>query len=143
MTATAQKTTYYATGRRKRASARVFLTKGTGKIIINERELDTYFGRVTFRNLVRQPLELLDLSSQFDVIATVSGGGNLGQSEALRHGLSRALIKYDEIDSPEGGANGYRRSLRKAGLVTRDAREVERKKFGLKKARKAEQYSKR
>lgn len=138
-------TTYYGTGRRKSSTARVFLKKGSGKIIINERELDNYFGRVTFRNLVRQPLEVLDISAQFDVIATVTGGGNLGQSEAVRHGLSRALIKYDEADMAEGeeGAQGYRRALRKAGLVTRDARETERKKFGLKKARKAEQYSKR
>lgn len=134
--------TYYGTGRRKSSSARVFLKKGSGKITINDRELDNYFGRVTFRNLVRQPLEVLDMLSNFDIIATVSGGGNLGQAEAIRHGLSRALIQYDEADNPEG-ANGYRRALRRAGLVTRDARETERKKFGLKKARKAEQYSKR
>ncbi len=134
----------YATGRRKSASARVFLTKGTGKIVINGRELDNYFGRLTFRGLVRQPLEVLDLASQFDVNATVAGGGNLGQAEAVRHGISRAFIKYDEAGSPDGvGAQGFRSVLRKAGLVTRDARETERKKFGLKKARKAEQYSKR
>ncbi|MFI4955280.1 MAG: 30S ribosomal protein S9, partial [Gammaproteobacteria bacterium] len=94
--------TYYGTGRRKSSTARVFLTKGTGKIIINDRELDNYFGRETFRKSVRQPLEVLEIASQFDVVATVSGGGNLGQSEAVRHGLTRALMQYDEADSPEG-----------------------------------------
>lgn len=134
----------YGTGRRKSASARVFLRKGSGKILINERELDNYFGRATFRQLVRQPLALLKVEEQFDVVATVKGGGNLGQAEALRHGITRALMQYDEESTTDGtGANGYRRALRKEGLVTRDARETERKKFGLKKARKAEQYSKR
>ena len=136
--------TYYATGRRKSSSARVFLTRGTGKILINERELDNYFGRRTFRGLVVQPLEALGITEQFDVIATVKGGGNLGQSEAIRHGIARALVKYDEEGTTDGkGAQGFRAVLRKARMMTRDAREVERKKFGLKKARKAEQYSKR
>jgi small subunit ribosomal protein S9 len=134
----------YATGRRKSASARVFLRRGTGKILINDRELGNYFGRATFRQKVLQPLVLLKVEEQFDVIATVKGGGNLGQAEALRHGITRALIQYDEEDTTDGGgASGFRRALRKEGFVTRDARETERKKFGLKKARKAEQYSKR
>jgi small subunit ribosomal protein S9 len=136
--------TYYATGRRKSSSARVFLTRGTGKLLINDRELENYFGRQTFRMLVLQPLEVLDVAQQFDIYATVKGGGNLGQSEAIRHGIARALIQYDEADTEDNkGAHGYRVALRKARLVTRDARETERKKFGLKKARKAEQYSKR
>lgn len=134
----------YGTGRRKSASARVFLTKGTGKITINGRDLENYFGRPTFRGLVHQPLDILELSDKFDVVATVKGGGNLGQAEAVRHGITRALLEYDEAGSEDGvGAQGFRPVLRKAGYVTRDAREVERKKFGLKKARKAEQYSKR
>jgi small subunit ribosomal protein S9 len=125
---------YYGTGRRKSSTARVFLTKGDGKIIVNERPLDEFFGRETARMIVRQPLEKLEMIDNFDIKATVSGGGISGQAGAIRLGLTRALIEYDEE---------LRRPLRKAGYVTRDAREVERKKVGLHKARKATQYSKR
>ncbi|APQ11359.1 MULTISPECIES: 30S ribosomal protein S9 [Pseudomonas] len=124
----------YGTGRRKTATARVFLRPGTGKISINDRTLDTFFGRETARMVVRQPLELTETLEKFDVYVTVAGGGVSGQAGAIRHGITRALIEYDE---------GYRSSLRKAGYVTRDAREVERKKVGLRKARKRPQYSKR
>ncbi|ALZ85603.1 MULTISPECIES: 30S ribosomal protein S9 [Pseudomonadaceae] len=124
----------YGTGRRKTATARVFLRPGTGKISINDRALDTFFGRETARMVVRQPLELTETLEKFDVYVTVAGGGVSGQAGAIRHGITRALIEYDE---------GYRSSLRKAGYVTRDAREVERKKVGLRKARKRPQYSKR
>ncbi len=130
----AQTEQIYATGRRKSSAARVFLTPGTGEINVNKKSLDNYFGRKTARMLVRQPLELTDLSSKFDLNITVSGGGTSGQAGAIRHGITRALIKYDEALRP---------SLRKAGYVTRDAREVERKKVGLRKARKRPQYSKR
>lgn len=125
---------YYSTGRRKSASARVFLKKGTGTITINNRALDQYFGRETGRMIVRQPLEKLDMLNNFDITVSVSGGGISGQAGAIRHGITRALIKYDE---------GLRKTLRQAGFVTRDAREVERKKVGLHKARKRPQYSKR
>lgn len=124
----------YGTGRRKTATARVFLRPGTGKISINDRALDIFFGRETARMVVRQPLELTETLEKFDVYVTVAGGGVSGQAGAIRHGITRALIEYDE---------GYRSSLRKAGYVTRDAREVERKKVGLRKARKRPQYSKR
>ena len=124
----------YGTGRRKTATARVFLRPGTGKISINDRALDTFFGRETARMVVRQPLELTETLEKFDVYVTVAGGGVSGQAGAIRHGITRALIEYDE---------GYRSYLRKAGYVTRDAREVERKKVGLRKARKRPQYSKR
>ena len=125
---------YYGTGRRKSSTARVFLTRGRGEIIINDRPLDEFFGRETARMIVRQPLEKLEMSDHFDIKATVTGGGISGQAGAIRLGLTRALIEYDEeLRSP----------LRKAGYVTRDAREVERKKVGLHKARKATQYSKR
>jgi len=124
----------YGTGRRKTATARVFLRPGTGKISINDRTLDSFFGRETARMVVRQPLELTETLEKFDVYVTVAGGGVSGQAGAIRHGITRALIEYDE---------GYRSSLRKAGYVTRDAREVERKKVGLRKARKRPQYSKR
>lgn len=128
------------TGRRKTASARVFLRRGSGKIIVNGRELDEYFGRETARMVVRQPLVSLDVQSQFDIYATVEGGGDSGQSGAIRHGITRALIDYEE----EGGKGGSWRSvLRKAGFVTRDPRMVERKKVGRHKARKGTQYSKR
>ena len=126
--------TYYGTGRRKSSTARVYLRPGTGTITVNRRPLDVFFGRKTARMVVRQPLEQTDLSSNFDITVTVTGGGTTGQAGAIRHGLTRALIAYDEA---------LRSPLRKAGFVTRDAREVERKKVGLRKARRATQYSKR
>ncbi len=126
--------TYYSTGRRKSSSARVFIGRGTGNITVNGRKLEDYFGRETAQMVVRQPLETTDLLSRLDVNATVSGGGTTGQAGALRLGITRALITYDEA---------LRRPLRAAGFVTRDAREVERKKVGLHKARKRPQYSKR
>ena len=125
---------YYGTGRRKSSTARVYLTRGSGQIVINDRPLDEFFGRETACMIVRQPLEKLEVTDQFDINATVIGGGISGQAGAIRMGLTRALIEYDEEN---------RRPLRKAGYVTRDAREVERKKVGLHKARKATQYSKR
>ena len=124
----------YGTGRRKTATARVFLTPGTGNITVNDRTLDKFFGREVARMIVRQPLELLAVSDKFDINVTVTGGGSFGQAGAIRHGLTRALIEYDE---------GNRPALRKAGFVTRDSREVEGKKVGLRKARKRPQYSKR
>jgi len=125
---------YYGTGRRKSSKARVFLSKGKGDIVINNRPIDEFFGRETAVMIVRQPLEKLEMTDKFDINCTVEGGGISGQAGAIRLGLSRALIEYDgELRSP----------LRKAGFVTRDAREVERKKVGLHKARKATQYSKR
>ncbi len=127
-------TQYYGTGRRKTATARVFITKGSGNISVNQRTLDGFFGREVARMIVQQPLELLEMAGKFDIKVTVKGGGSFGQAGAIRHGLTRALIAYDEeLRSP----------LRKAGFVTRDAREVERKKVGLRKARKRPQYSKR
>ncbi|HBN14626.1 30S ribosomal protein S9 [Pseudohongiella sp. SYSU M77423] len=127
-------TQYYGTGRRKTATARVFISKGSGEITVNNRSLDTFFGREVARMIVKQPLQLLELDNQFDIKVTVNGGGSFGQAGAIRHGLTRALIAYDEeLRSP----------LRKAGFVTRDARAVERKKVGLRKARKRPQYSKR
>jgi small subunit ribosomal protein S9 len=125
---------YYGTGRRKSSTARVFMTKGKGQITINDRPLDEFFGRETARMIVRQPFEKLEMTENFDIRATVKGGGISGQAGAIRLGVTRALIEYDEE---------LRRPLRKAGYVTRDAREVERKKVGLHKARKATQYSKR
>lgn len=125
---------YYSTGRRKNATARVFMKKGSGTITINNRALDTYFGRETGRMIVKQPLETAELDGAFDINVTVSGGGISGQAGAIRHGITRALIKYDET---------LRKPLRLAGFVTRDARQVERKKIGLHKARKRPQYSKR
>ncbi len=125
---------YYGTGRRKSSTARVFLTKGTGQIMVNDRPLDEFFGRETARMIVRQPLDKVEMADKFDIKATVIGGGISGQAGAIRMGLTRALIEYDEE---------LRKPLRKAGYVTRDAREVERKKVGLHKARKATQYSKR
>jgi len=127
-------TQYYGTGRRKSSTARVFLRTGTGSITVNGRSLDEYFGRETARMVVRQPLELTELTEKFDIKITVSGGGGSGQAGAIRHGITRALMQYDET---------LRSALRKAGYVTRDAREVERKKVGLRKARKRPQFSKR
>jgi small subunit ribosomal protein S9 len=124
----------YGTGRRKTSAARVFLRQGSGKIIVNGRPLDEYFGRETARMVVRQPLELAEMTDRFDVLVTVSGGGTTGQAGAIRHGITRALMDYDEALRPP---------LRRAGYVTRDAREVERKKIGLHKARKRPQFSKR
>jgi small subunit ribosomal protein S9 len=125
---------FYGTGRRKRSTARVFMTPGKGSITVNNRALDVFFGRETAQMIVRQPLELTQHTETFDVNVTVKGGGTTGQAGAIRHGLTRALMKYDE---------SLRGSLRKAGFVTRDAREVERKKVGLRKARRATQFSKR
>jgi small subunit ribosomal protein S9 len=126
--------TYYGTGRRKTSTARVYLRPGTGDITVNSRPLDTFFGRKTARMIVRQPLELANLEANFDIAVSVKGGGTTGQAGAIRHGLTRALLAYDE---------GLRGALRKAGFVTRDARKVERKKVGLRKARRATQFSKR
>jgi len=127
-------TFYYGTGRRKTSTARVFLKPGKGAITVNHRPLDVFFGRKTAQMIVRQPLELTQLGEKFDVKVTVTGGGITGQAGAIRHGLTRALMQYDDALRP---------SLRKAGFVTRDDREVERKKVGLRKARRATQYSKR
>jgi small subunit ribosomal protein S9 len=124
----------YGTGRRKTAAARVFIRPGQGRILVNDKPLDEYFGRETSCMVVRQPLELTEMIDRVDVRVTVRGGGPSGQAGAIRHGLARALIEYDE---------GLRQSLRRAGFVTRDARAVERKKVGLRKARKRPQYSKR
>ena len=129
-----QKNTYYGTGRRKTSTARVYLRSGKGEIRINDRTLDEFFGRETTRMIVRQPLVVVDMEKKFDVIVNVDGGGPSGQAGAIRHGITRALMRYDEDLRP---------ALRKAGYVTRDARAVERKKYGLHKARKRPQYSKR
>ena len=125
---------YYATGRRKTSSARVYLSNGSGDITINGRPLDKFFGRETARMIVRQPLDVVEMNDKFDINIKVTGGGISGQAGAIRHGITRALMAYDE---------GLRKDLRKAGFVTRDAREVERKKVGLRKARRATQFSKR
>ncbi len=127
-------TQYYGTGRRKSSTARVFIKSGSGSITVNGRPLDVYFGRETARMVVRQPLELVEMMDRFDINVTVVGGGNSGQAGAIRHGITRALMSYDET---------LRSPLRAAGYVTRDARAVERKKVGLRKARKRPQFSKR
>ncbi len=127
-------TNFYGTGRRKTSTARVFLKPGKGDITVNDKPLDVFFGRKTAQMIVRQPLELTQLGEKFDVNVTVKGGGTTGQAGAIRHGLTRALMQYDESLRP---------NLRQAGFVTRDAREVERKKVGLRKARRATQFSKR
>ncbi len=127
-------TMYYGTGRRKSSTARVYLKSGTGVIKVNARTLDEFFGRETGRMIVRQPLELVEMGNKFDVEAEVTGGGITGQAGAIRHGITRALLAYDEA---------LRKSLRTAGFVTRDAREVERKKVGRRKARRGTQFSKR
>ena len=151
---------YYGTGRRKNSTARVFMKSGTGKVVINTRSLEEYFGRKTARMVVMQPLQAVNMEGKFDLNITVRGGGILGQAGAIRHGLTRALIQYDEeyldqskkdISQEEGAVEAssdsdnksYRRILRKLGYVTRDPRKVERKKVGHRKARKKEQYSKR
>ena len=125
---------YYGTGRRKSSTARVFMKAGTGQLTINKRSLDVYFGRETARMVVRQALELVELQDKFDLNITVKGGGTTGQAGPIRHGITRALMEYDETLRP---------ALRAAGFVTRDARQVERKKVGLRKARKRPQFSKR
>ena len=125
---------FYGTGRRKTSTARVFIQKGKGKITVNKEPLDQFFDRETARMIVRQPLEQAELLNKIDINATVKGGGGSGQAGAIRHGLSRALLKYDE---------SLRKILREKGFLTRDARKVERKKVGLRKARKAKQFSKR
>ncbi|HEX4045200.1 MAG TPA: 30S ribosomal protein S9 [Gammaproteobacteria bacterium] len=138
--------TYYGTGRRKTSTARVFLRPGKGNIVINDRTLEVYFGRETARMIVKQPLVATALLNKFDVLATVSGGGMNGQAGAIRHGISRALLQYEEETEGGGEADSdttLRKTLRRAGYLTRDAREVERKKVGLHKARKGTQYSKR
>ena len=128
------KTQNYGTGRRKTSTARVFLRPGSGLIEINGKVLDDYFGRQTSRMIVRQPLELVDMTEKVDLVITVQGGGASGQAGAIRHGITRALVEYDD---------SFKNDLRRAGYVTRDAREVERKKVGLRKARKRPQFSKR
>ena len=130
----AQVETNYGTGRRKTSTARVYLRRGEGRITVNEKPLDEYFGRQTARMIVRQPLERAEVINDFDVTVTVAGGGGSGQAGAIRHGIARALVEYDET---------LRGKMRGAGFLTRDAREVERKKVGLRKARRATQYSKR
>ena len=124
----------YGTGRRKTSTARVFMRPGQGLIVVNKNPLDEYFGRETARMIVRQPLEVVEAIDKFDFTVTVRGGGGSGQAGAIRHGIARALVDYDET---------FRAPLRQAGFLTRDAREVERKKVGLRKARKRPQYSKR
>jgi|TARA_Y100000991_G_scaffold9172_1_gene6661 small subunit ribosomal protein S9 len=126
--------THYATGRRKTSSARIYLSSGKGNIKVNDRDLDVYFGRKVAQMLVMQPLEITDLTDKVDINIKVKGGGSFGQAGAIRHGISRALISYDEELRPQ---------LKSAGLLTRDPRKVERKKPGLVKARKSKQFSKR
>lgn len=130
----AEAQSYYGTGRRKSSTARVYIVRGKGEITVNDRPLDEYFGRETARMIVRQPLTAAELGDRFDIKVNVNGGGPSGQAGAIRHGITRALMQYDAALRP---------TLRKAGYVTRDAREVERKKYGLHKARKRPQYSKR
>ncbi|OGV25781.1 MAG: 30S ribosomal protein S9 [Legionellales bacterium RIFCSPHIGHO2_12_FULL_37_14] len=137
---------YYGTGRRKSSVARVFLRPGKGQMLINKKSIEDYFGRETARMIIRQPLETTEMLDKFDVYATVVGGGISGQAGAIRLGIARALVAYDEKDLPEDAEpnpESYRRRLRARGLLTRDARRVERKKVGLHKARRATQYSKR
>ena len=151
----AQAQQVYGTGRRKTSSARVFLKPGKGNILVNNQSLDAYFGRETARMVVMQPLLAINASDQFDIYATVTGGGISGQAGALRHGITRALVNFEKIDASaasssddEGGEGGstdasWHRTLRKEGYVTRDSRVVERKKVGRHKARKGTQFSKR
>ena len=130
----AQTESYYSTGRRKSATARVFLKRGTGKVTVNDRPIEDFFGREATRLIVRQPLVSAGLAERFDISASVKGGGLSGQADAIRHGIARALLVYD---------TALRSAMRKGGFLTRDPREVERKKVGLHKARKRPQYSKR
>jgi len=145
---------YYGTGRRKSSSARVFISKGNGSIIVNKKNIDKYFSLAFANNIVKEPLKLLKIENKFDVKVTVLGGGITGQAGAIRHGLTRALISYDEEFISNNSDNvsqdedkkfnlTWKQKLRKAGFVTRDPRKVERKKVGFRKARKKEQYSKR
>lgn len=138
---------HYGTGRRKTSCARVFLRPGKGNISVNELPLEKFFGRETARMVVRQPLLAIKADNQFDIVATVRGGGASGQAGAIRHGVTRALIAYERATNPDvaalDDATSWHRQLRVAGFVTRDSRAVERKKVGHKKARKSEQYSKR
>ena len=141
---------FYATGRRKSSTARVFMRPGSGNILINQRSLDDYFSRKTARMVIMQPLEATDMNAKFDLHITVTGGGISGQAGAIRLGIARALVNYDEDGNSgegdagqSGGALTFRQKLRAKGLLTRDARVVERKKVGLHKARKATQFSKR
>ena len=154
MAAAKQAVNYYGTGRRKTSTARVYVQAGSGNIVINEKTLDQYFGRKTARMIVRQPLEATNLMDKFDVKVSVKGGGMNGQAGAIRHGIARALLKYGiaigDVEGEEGSEGGsvsgnltLRKILRRAGYLTRDAREVERKKVGRHKARKGTQYSKR
>ena len=148
----AEKQGYYGTGRRKTSTARVYLKPGKGEITINDNSIDEYFGRETARMIVRQPLIATRLQDRFDVFVTVVGGGMSGQAGAIRHGIARALVKFDEEGEGSGGVDTsgsgegtltVRKVLRQAGHLTRDPREVERKKVGKHKARKGTQYSKR
>ena len=137
---------YYGTGSRKSSTARVFLRPGKGEIKVNNRALADYFGRETASMIIRQPLEAVDVMNKFDIFATVAGGGVSGQAGAIRLGIARALVKYDEqgdVEGTEARPDSFRRKLRARGLLTRDSRRVERKKVGLHKARRATQYSKR
>ncbi len=142
----AQTQQFYGTGRRKSSSARVFIKPGQGKITINQRSVEEYFGRETSCMIIRQPLETVDVLTKFDIYATVVGGGISGQAGAVRLGIARALVAYDEqgqLEGSEPNPNSFRRKLRARALLTRDSRRVERKKVGLHKARRATQYSKR
>jgi small subunit ribosomal protein S9 len=140
---------YYGTGRRKNSTARVFLSPGNGKIMVNDRSLEDYFGRETSRMIIVEPFKVVNMANQFDAYVTVRGGGISGQAGAIRHAITRALIRYDEGDGVDSGVETgegdqtCRKKLRAAGFVTRDSRRVERKKVGLHKARKGTQYSKR
>lgn len=142
--AAAQQQRYCGTGRRKTSTARVYIQKGNGNIVVNHDALDEYFGRKTSRMIVRQPLEITGTSDQFDVVVNVKGGGINGQAGAIRHGIARALLQYEQSTGADPYSdNSIRKRLRQAGYLTRDAREVERKKVGFKKARRRPQFSKR
>lgn len=143
---TKQVTQFYGTGRRKNSSARVFLRPGSGKVVVNSRPMNEYFVRETDCMIIRQPLEVVGMLDRFDITVTVRGGGMSGQAGAVRLGIARALVGYDEADAPadvDRGEDTFRKQLRRNQLLTRDARRVERKKVGLRKARRATQFSKR